>query len=643
MCKPLPHRSKNELVKRINVQQPLLLDPGRLSLPQLPGHILLLIFDFVKDDSLDEVRTVAAVSTTCGALREVARYVQFRVVHIDMDQCRHLRSRLEFLSRNLMLCDVHVFEVNGRPQFQLQAEEEWNEIVRLLGDIMLGMTRLSDLHWHVGSKMVTPSWNPNQATVPIPLSMLENLPARTRLHTSVLCEETHELHDQAREFLARLVHNRNLVSLSVKVFFMEDQECRETMRILKRVLISCPNLTRLPSLYVGFPSGPQHHGIWDGPIAGVPYCGLGFAGGERPPALEEFGVDRYPWGREPDNSLIWNGLYSTGYPEKGTEVDYWATTFDWSRLVKLHDLHPVLALEIAPKLTSLKEVIFEDYLEYIWDKTTALFLETIPAGLEVLSIPAWSQIGSRPAPITRNGADLRILKIHGPDWRSDNLVTDEDLFSLCENLPYLEELDLDIARDRRNNDWPWSTLNIVAKFSRLRVVRLWFDLSGDGDAPLQTPYLTLSAAHQLFDYLQERNENIQRLELRSRARLIRYVYGHRLPCREAENSIDFVCQRSTRGDVAENSLTVMCQELSKDMNDQLDRLVKEPGQDWRALPDNTVSLAVRIALEGPLSVEDWGAWHNLQTRRREEAYRRERSKVWRLRRYISRALPWMKK
>lgn len=131
------------------------------------------------------------------------------------------------------------------------------------------------------------------------------------------------------------------------------------MQILKRVLLSCPNFVRIPQLDVGYPHGPYYSGVADLLDFGAPYCGLGFSDGERPLALEELGITRYPWGQEPKGNFALAGIYCIGYPEEGTELDYWTETFDWSQLLKLTDIHSDLVLKIAPKLTHLKEVVFE--------------------------------------------------------------------------------------------------------------------------------------------------------------------------------------------------------------------------------------------------------------------------------------------
>ncbi len=560
----------------------------------------------------------------------MARYVQHRIVHINLDQSKHARGRLDILLRNLLLPAVRVLEVSGsRQNPQLQEEGEGNEILTLLAGMLPGMAGLRDLHWHVRSKTDTSLFRPTEAMVPIPLSMLDHLPSQVRLHTSVTCEDTYEFHNQAyaREFLARLVDNQNLFSLSVRISFLDEHECRETMRALKRVLLSCPNLVSIPSLYVWYPSGPQYHGVAEGPTLGAPYCGLGLSGCERPPALEELGIDMYPWGHEV------SGWYCIGYPEKGAESHYWAETFDWSRLLRLNDINSDLALKIAPKLTHLKEVVFGERCGALWEerKLTATFLDEIPTALELLSIPSWSHVDYKPSPITRHGAELRKLKMHRVEkwWTTDSLVTDKDLVDLCNGLPHLEELAIDIARDKNGNDWPYSALDIIARFSCLRTVQLWFELGNGRPAP-PTPHLTVFAARQLFGYLRERNKNIQCLKLGSRAPSAAPYWFRSHPCWEVQNSISFVCEVSIRdGDAAEGFIRVTCPDLSREMNAELGHLVKGNRKERRGLSEDVTRLPLKVALDGPLPIDEWTAWYWNKARRRQTSI---------FRRFVSSAL-----
>jgi len=164
-------------------------------------------------------------------------------------------------------------------------------------------------------------------------------------------------------------------------------------------------------------------------------------------------------------------------------------------------------MAIAPKLTALKEVHYTDIGHITWDMTD--FLERIPTALHVFIVPEWLHISQRPSAITQHGSTLRKLTISSFGRRrpDDILVTDADLVLLCKGLPHLEELGLDLDRDKAKNDWPYNTLDIIAGFPSLRRIQLSFELS-ERYLPPSTPLVTVSAARQLFSYLRERNKNI---------------------------------------------------------------------------------------------------------------------------------------
>lgn len=591
----------------ITARTPVPLDPGRPSLAQLPDDVVLLVLTFVENSDLLKIASLSS------ALYEQARYVQNHTVHINLDQPNQARSRLDVLRSNLLLPTVRVLEVSGSSNTDQERGEE-DEILSCLANMLPSMTGLRDLHWQILTPIRTDHhW---RMPAPIPRALLNHVPTQTRLYTSVAAMD--EPHERVHAFLAQLVDNHNLFSLSVHIAFLDEYACRATMRILKQVLLSCPRLARIPMLYVGPPVRHPHGIVGDGPDLGAPYCGLGLSGGERPPALEELGLWYYPWGREPTAALLAiRSVYCTGYPEKGNEVQYWAETFDWSRLRRLNYIPSTgnLVLEMAPKLTALKEFI----LDLCGDKTElTAFLEQIPTALELLSIPSWSYIGDKHGAITQHGAALRKLTIHCLEpWKADSLVTDTDLVTLCNGLPHLEELTLDIARDKARNAWPYSTLDIIASFQCLRSIKLWFELVS---APLPTPHLTVSAARQLFAYLRERNKNIRRVELCSGAPRGWTYTGD--PSWASQNSIRLLCEVSLRDvDVADGFMRVTCPDFSKEMNAELHRLSKETREGRRGVAEDAKTLLLEVALDGPLTYDEWRAWIKL-TWERWEAWKK---------------------
>ncbi len=588
----------------ITIREPVPLERGRPSLTDLPDNVVQRILEFIQDLGTDEILTVALLSSSLYA---GARYIQHSVVHIDLDKSRHARDRLDLIMHRGLLPAIRKLEVSGSHHDELREEDK--EILSRLADMLPSITGLRDLEWKVG----------RTTAVPIPASILEPLPSRLRLHTCVICKNGVESHVQAREFLAHLANNQNLFTLSVQVSFISEQECLGTMRALRNLLLSCPNLRRLPLIDVWY---PRDHGIGYGPGPGAPYCGLGLSDGERPPALEELGVAGYPWGRE---SRQTGGIYCLGYPEKGAEWDYWAETFDWSRLLRLNDIPSDLASLIAPKLTRLKELMFEERFDLRWDKTG--FLNEITSPLELLSIPSWDHTGKNPGTITRHGAGLRKLKIHQLEllWTTDSCVTDRGLAQLSNGLPRLEELAIDIARDRDANDWPYKALDAIAKFPCLRTVELWFRLSDGYEPAPAKPILTISSARHLFSYLRERNQKIQRLILHSGAPSPSPFTFDGQPSWAVQNSSTLVCNMVYDGDAEEGCLSVTCPSLSKELNARLDRLAR--GGSSRIVPAelDEESLPLHVALDGPLSVDQWLDWRGRQYVRRRKTQREQTS------------------
>ncbi|KAN0089653.1 hypothetical protein V8E51_019913 [Hyaloscypha variabilis] len=596
---------------RITSRRPVPLDPSRPSLAQLPDDVVLLVLTFVEESDL---RTIASLSSL---LYEHARHVQHHTMYIDLDKHRKAQGLLDILACNLLLPAVRVLEVRDSNDRKINQEgREEGELLSRLTNMLPRMTGLRDLHWQIPRPSMHDSSWPMSA--PIPRAFLNHIPMSTRLHTSVAALD--EPHDLARAFLVQLVDNQNLFSLSVEIAFIDELLCRTTTRILKQVLLSCPRLARLPLLSIGPPF--RRGDPWDGPGMVAPYCGLGFSGGERPPALEELCMTYYPWGVEPTPGRALPVLYSLGYPEKNSEVWYWAEMFDWSKLRRMSYIPSILALEIAPKLTALEEFDYTEKFALCWsERELTTFLEQIPTGLEVLSVPRWSNASNNPNPITRHGTSLRNLKIHHKEpWMVDSLMTYADLTTLCNGLPRLAELALDIRRDETKHSWPYSTLDIIAMFPNLRSVKLWFELRDERFAP-PMPYVTVSETHHLFAYLRERNKKIQHLDLCSGAPNGWSWDGE--PSWATQNSIHLVCEVSIQnGDAADGFARVTCPNFSTDMNLELGRLAKKTRRGKRGVAEDATRLLLEVALDGPLTFEEWLGW-NKRLRERSEKARRQ--------------------
>ncbi|KAI5457548.1 hypothetical protein BGZ63DRAFT_394951 [Mariannaea sp. PMI_226] len=571
------------------------LNHGRPSIAQLPEHVIRLILTFYYDHQPEGIQTVALL---CTYMYKQARYIQHRHVHINLDKSGHILARLDLIKRLGQLPAVRTLRVSSRGHGTVR--KEGNEVLANLATMLLSMTGLRHLHWDIGWTASGP--HKGTMAVPIPGPILASLPLGLRLHTSVCCDDTRESHVQARAFLNRLAGSQSLCTLSVRVTFIEEQTCLETMCALKEVLLSCPNLIRLPIIDVWYPRGGCNG--YGPPLTGGAYCGLGLLDGERPPALEELGMRDYPWGLE-------GAPQCQGYSAKGYEWDYWIDAFDWSRLVRLNDVPTCLASGIAPKLTALRELVLE---ELSW--LQADFVRDITSPLELISLSGWGRVNSNPNFISRFGATLQRLRIHEPERRGEagTFITPTDLIHLSKNLLHLRHLALDIDRDVDTQEWPYSALDAIATFPSLRTVELWLPLGMAPPAP--TPILIESSARYLFRYLRERNGNIQQLTLHSGApsnnassylsSLIDFQ-----PSWAIHNSVSFVCKMIYSGETPPEGdwSTVSCPDLSAEMNAQLHQLARQAN---RKLPDykklNRDELCMRVALDGPLDAIGWEAW-----------------------------------
>ncbi|KAK7420224.1 hypothetical protein QQX98_002879 [Neonectria punicea] len=586
-------REQHRVEVSIVTREPVPLDRARPSVAQLPDPIIRRILTFFHDIRPEDLQTVASLSS---ALYEQARYVQHSNVHIDLDKSRHVLDRLHLVGRLGQFPAIRTLKVSGRKCEQ--AQEESNEILARLVVVMPAMTGLRHLDWDVGC--TRPGALKRATVVPLSTSILAALPAGLRLRTFVFCNETKESHVQARTFLHRLASNQSLCTLSIQVTFIDEQDCVETMRALKKVLLSCPNLTRLPMIDVWYPRGGCN-GYGPPQVEGGPYCGLGLVNGEKPPALEELCMRDYPWGLE-------RARHCQGYIAKGYEWDYWAETFDWSRLVRLNDVPYFLASAIAHKLPRLRELVLENQ---VCAGIDADFLHQVSSPLQLISLSSWNRVDSMPELISRHGTTLRRLKIHEPERGWDNgrhtFATAPDLVHLSKSLPHLEHLVLDITRDDETQEWPYAALDAIAAFPRLRTVELWFPLGMKPPAP--APLLTASSARHLFHYLRERNGNIQRVTLHSGAPLppAKGFFESLLdlgPSWAMHNSVGFVCDMVHDGESPDSWLSAWCPDLSTHMNAQLPSLIQRAG---RELPYpqklDADGLRLRVALDGPSRCE----------------------------------------
>ncbi|KAH9904707.1 hypothetical protein F4778DRAFT_730441 [Xylariomycetidae sp. FL2044] len=609
---------------------------GKPCLALLPADVLQRVLHFVREWNPDDILTVAAV---CSSLYEHARYIQHGTLRISLKEREQARRRLDLVSRCAVLPAVRVLEVRGTPYStthrwgqqttpsgkppsvaellrRLRREavvvdpvEEANELVSRLGDMLRrGMTGLREIHWEC--ILICDGCAP----MPIPAAVLEGLGPHVRLHISVKCTHLSEAHTGAQEFLASLVKNPNLYSLSVDITHTKMEWCPPTMQVLREVISSCPNLRRIPMLDV---HKIRYSCDNDGIELRFPYWSFGVSG-QRPPPLEELRIVHYPfwcsWQRPP-------------------ELEHWANVFDWSKLMTLEVGRNELGTLIAPKLTSLRELILHSSRE-----GTAI-LDQIPASLQSLSVPGWRFASGHCEAILRHGEELRVLKMHG--WPVSDTespaITDRGLDRLRDGLPHLEQLEVELRRDHdgEKKSWPYAALDAIAKFRRLRTVEVWFD-TFEG-----TPAVTASSVRHLLGYLRRRNRHIERLVVHAgvwskRMDTMVRVYDANHDYWLRDNAITLICDRihSDDDDDKDIACSVICPNLNRELNAQLNRHLQLRGTagggggliDLMKLDEK--SLALKVALDGPIPEHAMFNWRYPRPQTRSEKLRRQVKATW---------------
>jgi hypothetical protein len=562
----------------------------------LSDEIIMLVIEHLQDISSESVVTLASVSSF---LYGKARYVQYRRVTISLELSRTKNeiAFLKYLSSNGLLPAIRTLQFIEPTDTEVKGYGFPTPLYGLI-DQMAG---LRDIH-------LDAFWYPVPASV---LEYLKQLP-RVRLHISVTTYHVRTAAVVAR-VLTCLTGSPNLYSLRVDAQYVPAKECLETMRPLKRLLLSCPNLRKLSlDIY------RQREGcLRFEPCA--EYCGLGLVGDERLPPLQELVLLEYPWGRDGSSGFPWG---VRGYPGKKGEVeeDYWAEHGDWSRLRRLVEPKGSLAHRIAHQLTALDEVeLCSGYrfpTIYKHDERAMIhFLETVPSMLESITVPNFASL--KPAPIIRHGSRLRSLELvcpvpgcpGRPDYQwTEGIATCSsrgDLIELRDGLPRLEHLAIHIAAD--GSDWPYSMLDILAGFPRLRSAKLYIALAvpqSEVDAPAP-PHVTTASAESLLRYMREHSNaeppSLQRLHLCS-------DHGSDVDGGRgggsggwvvSANATEIVCEVTHDNDrEGRTGVTVACPKLSEALNEKLRLVVR--GEETPS-PADMAKIDFKVALEGPIS------------------------------------------
>lgn len=510
---------------RLRPAQPA--DSTRPSLAALSNDLLAYILELVQDTSPKSLPNCMLV---CSSLYHHARHAQYRELSINVDSNDSVK-RLESASKDNLLSAVRTLHVYGK-----------GDLPSHLDTMIKEMTGLRKVEW---------------AAATITKSIVQILQSSPHTALEVL------ITGSTRDLLSQLSESTSVVSVSVDVRYYEAEECTKITHPLKQVLLSCPNLRKL-SLNLAIPQGGC---VWHEPPP--EYVGIGFSAGERPPPLQHLCIPEYPWGYKERDTDIFN-FNCVGYPEEGYETDYWAETFDWSRLTHLDNASFHFANKLMRKLIALKHVRFS----FIPGSKGSLFFNAVPSALESICVPTLNTIGL--GSLEQHAASLHKLYLHqeplGTDRWREAIISMEDLILVCQTCPQLREIGLDLARD--GNDWPYTKLDILATLSNIQRLEFWFELGNTPESPPR-PDLTMTSASELFGYLAKRSSTLRSLYLHSGSPERPGGLVAEKSYWKSENAISLVCQHAERDDDAARGVSyITCPKLSDELNHKANRIIR---------------------------------------------------------------------
>jgi len=569
----------------LNPRQPQACDANTASLILLGSDIAILVADLLQETS---PKSLSSLALTNQWLHSIARYSQHRTVVLQVPAAQAMKvlcDRLKYLENQKLLSAIRSLEIR-------HPENLVEETVILIGNYIRRMTGLRDLHC------------PYSGTSHRLLEVLQLCPS-VRLHTTVT---NHGKRADEEHNPLSLQRCENLSSLTCTVCYMNGEMCKQMTQPLKQVLLSCPNLRTL-NLDIGMPRS--------GCVIPNPpreYCGFGFVGGERPPALEELVLVDYPFGYEPYtlNSVT----FGTGYPCKGGEEDYWAEHFDWTHLRRLTAPTTSFVLKLMPKLTALQEVKFSSYGQ---DKDDSVrFYQEVPTSLQSICVPNLASVSLEG--ILRHSKSLRRLQIHQNEdyqgrWRALDGSMD-DLRCIRDECHLLEELNIDLAR---SGDWPWDVLDILATFPRLRHLEIWFELGIVKEDGLVKPYITLEAVSMLFQHLRTRSKiqpsPLQTMRVHSGCPPpIGYGFLAAAAFWPHSQSTEYICMPSERDDEAREGIFIISNRSITAKSSELEYVLKanrrSMAEERKPKPKSkskskSGTNQLKLALDGPISLLQW--------------------------------------
>ncbi|CAH0057791.1 unnamed protein product [Clonostachys solani] len=574
---PLGDQAEKDTYHLIEPRFPQKRDEYKPSLNSLGMELILMIFKIVHRESPESVKSLSLVSSH---YHHAARYCQNQKIHLRIsgEKKDALQRRLAYIEKGGFLPAIRHINVRG--------VEDDLENLEAVAQFLQKAAGLRDLDWvNKGAP---------DSSVGVPEQVLAALQSRStvRLHTDVVLNyhrlPTNEEPPTYRAPLAR--GSENLRSLRMCFTYVGVDRCLEMVRNVKGILLSSPNVRKLVVDY-GRPDG--------GCVSYGPpkeYTGFGFVDGQRLPALEELKVGSYSFGSITSEAEDMFFPMHVGYPGKGREEDYWAETFDWSRLRKLETKQEVFALQVAPKLSALEEASFGGSSD---PKKVREFYDTVPNPLSFIDIQQFDALGVDG--IIRHASKLTRLRIHQRqlrDW-SEHTIDARSLLEIQKACPLIEELVLDIKRE---GDWPYEILDILAGFRNLRRLTLWFELGWVGHEPFDAvqPVVNYFGVETLLTHINStRPSNSKPLkEMKVYCGCPRPIKGY--PSQQGlwprRNTSSYICQLSERDDQAASGVFhITCPGLTDDENMLLSKTgkgnVKVPAKPSRGLT---------VALNGPI-------------------------------------------
>jgi hypothetical protein len=537
-----------------------------------------MIIDVLYNDSPASADELACTSSFYYHL---TRYRQYREVCVAISTTT---NEVAFQNRLVVVEKEGLLPAIRRVRVRIGAIDKQKCTTTMIEFIGKMMT-LADLEWRYAKNIKMSTCVPNQL-----ISLLQSRP-QVRLHAGVSPPSVlHPRSEHDLEYnLYRLEGLKNLSSFQVRFTYRKSKICDFISPCVKHMLMSCPNLRKLTI--------DIKRRAWAHDRLSEHYAGFGFMDGERLPALEELNLVNYKFGHAEDGELPWPWERCIGYPGSGDEIIYWAETFDWSILRRLH-LHQVtLTKELAPKLVSLQEVSVYGY-------EAQRFFQSLPVGLSTIRVGDIFMIGLEA--LVRHGRCLKTLDLQSHYYHCYNppqYISSSWLLIIQQECPHIRDLAIDVGRD---GEWPYERLDILAGFPQLQNLTIRLDSGRPNGRPnkIRQPYVTYSAVCHLFSYLLSQRSSAMK-PLRQLTINTGLFHDWDTPTlREwaRDIAITFSCRVSGAGggDNSNGSLNVRCQHLSDEENQQL--ATSTPGSN-ASIGSNR---RLRIAQQGPVACE----WHD---------------------------------